>query len=48
MTGIVPSYGADELRALQLERLRDTLVATFVGRSREIGGSFWPSEDRAD
>ena len=25
MTGIVPSYGADELRALQLERLRDTL-----------------------
>ena len=26
----------------------DTLVATFVGRSREIGGSFWPREDRAD
>jgi phenylacetate-CoA ligase len=25
MTGTVPSYGTDELRALQLERLRDTL-----------------------
>jgi acyl-CoA thioesterase len=26
----------------------DTLVATFVGRSREIGGSFWPREDGVD